>query len=169
MSMKLRYCGIFAQGKNCEASRQQLLGNGSANTPIARKQILITQQQSNWKRCSLHGLCDSYIMQQQKSWEKCFLCGPCWGVISRTSLEFSQLWNSRWPVRTWTWKLMKLWHWKLLPGDNQCRYSNQVPNTLGIGKPRRTMLTTRIKGFHYYLFWEKCFLGCWLVDQETGY
>jgi hypothetical protein len=43
------YCGIFAQGKNCEASRQLLLGNGSANTPVSRQQIRNTQQWSNWE------------------------------------------------------------------------------------------------------------------------
>jgi hypothetical protein len=32
--------------------------------------------------------------------ERCFLHGPCQGVINRTSLEFSQLWDIRQPVRT---------------------------------------------------------------------
>jgi hypothetical protein len=44
-----QYCGIYAQGKNCEASRGQLPRNDSANTPIARQQIRNTQQWSNWE------------------------------------------------------------------------------------------------------------------------
>jgi hypothetical protein len=35
-----------------------------------------------------------------KNEERCFLCGPCQGVTNGTSLEFSQLWDIRQPVRT---------------------------------------------------------------------
>jgi hypothetical protein len=32
--------------------------------------------------------------------KRCLLRGQCRGVINGTSLEFSQLWDIRWPVRT---------------------------------------------------------------------
>jgi hypothetical protein len=43
------YCGIFAQGKNSETSREALLGNDSANTTVPRQQIRNTQQWNNWE------------------------------------------------------------------------------------------------------------------------
>jgi hypothetical protein len=42
--------------------------------------------------------------------------------MSRRSLEFSELWDSRRPVRTWTRKLRKIRLWKPLLGDNRWRY-----------------------------------------------
>jgi hypothetical protein len=67
------------------------------------------------KRLSLHSPHDSRVTQQQKScWERCFLCSPCQSVISRTSLEFSKVWDSCWLVRTWTQKFRDLLHWKPL-------------------------------------------------------
>jgi hypothetical protein len=42
--------------------------------------------------------------------------------LSRTSLEISLLWDSRWPVRVSTQKLRKLQCWKPLPGDNWWRH-----------------------------------------------
>jgi hypothetical protein len=44
-------------------------------------------------------------------------------LTSRTSLEFSQLWDSRQPERTWAQKMRKLRRWKPLPGDSRWRYS----------------------------------------------
>jgi hypothetical protein len=32
----MKYCGIFARSKNCKANIPPLLGNGSANRPLAR-------------------------------------------------------------------------------------------------------------------------------------
>jgi hypothetical protein len=42
-------CGRSAESQNCEASRDRLLGNGSANKSVARKQFYNTQQWSNWE------------------------------------------------------------------------------------------------------------------------
>jgi hypothetical protein len=41
-----QYCDIFAQGRYSEARRQPLLGNGSANMPVAREQLRNTQKLS---------------------------------------------------------------------------------------------------------------------------
>jgi hypothetical protein len=46
----LLYCGIFAEGKSCEASRDsRCLENGSVNNSVARQQIRNTHQWSNWE------------------------------------------------------------------------------------------------------------------------
>jgi hypothetical protein len=52
------YCGIFAEGKNCKAGRQPLLGNR-----FTRNNGVIG------KLRSLRDPCDSYVMQQQNCWE----------------------------------------------------------------------------------------------------
>jgi hypothetical protein len=44
-----KYCVMSDEGQNCEASREPLPGNGSANTPVARQQLCNVQQWSNWE------------------------------------------------------------------------------------------------------------------------
>jgi hypothetical protein len=51
--------------------RQPLLGNGSANTPVARQQL---HKHTTIPEPSLSNV----PMQQWRScWKQCFLCGPC--------------------------------------------------------------------------------------------
>jgi hypothetical protein len=38
-----KYYVMSDESQNCEASRQPLLGNGSANTTVTRQQLLIMQ------------------------------------------------------------------------------------------------------------------------------
>jgi hypothetical protein len=75
------------------------------------------------KTGSERGPSDIHVTQQQKNyWEMCSLCSTCLGFISRTSLEFSYLWDSYRRVRAWTRKLRDLQRWKPLPGNSRWRH-----------------------------------------------
>jgi hypothetical protein len=52
----VKYCGVFAQSKNC----------GARETTIARQRLCNSRQ---WSNC----------------WKRCFLCGSCLCYITRTS------------------------------------------------------------------------------------
>jgi hypothetical protein len=111
------------------------------------------------KRCSLSDQCDRYVMQQQNCSERCFLCGPCRCIIRRTSLEFSELWDSSRPVRTWTRKLRKLQRWKPLSGDNRWRFVKLRVTTICtcsinlISIPNPVYSHSKIVGICYHSGW----------------
>jgi hypothetical protein len=45
----LKYCGIFAGGKNCKAIRDNRCQGTTLGTPVARQQFRNMQQWSNWE------------------------------------------------------------------------------------------------------------------------
>jgi hypothetical protein len=63
--------------------------------PIARQQILTSNNGATGKWCSLCGACDIAVTQQYKNcWEWCFLCGPYRGYITSSSPC-----NGSWSIR----------------------------------------------------------------------
>jgi hypothetical protein len=73
-----------------------------------------------------NGFANKYVPMatfELKNEERCFLCSPCKCVISKPILEFSQLWDSSRPLRTWTRKLRDLRRWKPLPDNEWWRHS----------------------------------------------
>jgi hypothetical protein len=78
-----KYRSIFAQGKNCEASRDsRCKGMALQTRPLLGNRFVTCNNRTIAKRCSLHGAYYSYVMQQYKHcWERGFLRGPYRGYI----------------------------------------------------------------------------------------
>jgi hypothetical protein len=59
------YCSMSAESQNCESNREPLLGNGSANTPVARRWI-----------CDRHVIAATVAHATiEELWKRCFPCG----------------------------------------------------------------------------------------------
>jgi hypothetical protein len=60
-----QYCGVFAQGKNCEARRDsRFKGTALQTLPLLGDRFLTRNSGATGKRCSLRCPCDNYVMKQ---------------------------------------------------------------------------------------------------------
>jgi hypothetical protein len=120
-----KYYGMsFILWHICEASNDSsCYGTALQTSSLLGNRFVTHTNGVTEKWCSLRGPYDLYKMQQINFWERCFPCRLCPGVVRRRCLEFSELWDSRRPVRTWTRKLRKLRSWKPLSGNNRWSYT----------------------------------------------
>jgi hypothetical protein len=102
-----QYCGIFAQGKNCEASRDSRCQGMALQTCLLLSNSFITQRWSNWEA--------AFSMQSLSRLHK-------ESIVHR---DLVQLGSHSWKVPAskdrscWTWKLRTLHRWKPLPSSTE--------------------------------------------------